>query len=446
MKTGIGRARRSILGAATLALVAIACTGGENGDGRASPGSGATASDPAAEPTTAATSPPAVAASFPGRLLLISADGSLLTVRPDGTEVEVLAEGDPSQRRILQAAWAPDGSRVAWSEVRNVDGTAQPLIVSTDATGGDLLETPLDVAAFYLAWDPTSSRIAYLGNDDELGIGMGMVENEQGAAQTALAAGAPFYFSWAPEGDRLLTHVGDDRLDELAIDGTVERIGSDDAMFQAPAWSADGRSQVYAEARAGERHAIVVRDTRSGEARSVVTVDGSVSLVLSPDGSSLAVQSLNEDELDLYDRSLPSRAEGVGVRVIDLESGETDEVTRSPAVAFSWSPTGDRLAVLEPMYRANGPIYFRWVIWDGDDRIATAPFSPGFALLDQYAPFFTQYAQSVTMWSPDGSAFAYPVDRPSEPTSIWIQPVEAAALPFRVGTGSFVAWGPEPGR
>ncbi len=46
------------------------------------------------------------------------------------------------------------------------------------------------------------------------------------------------------------------------------------------------------------------------------------------------------------------------------------------------------------------------------------------------------------MWAPDGSAFAYPADRPPNPTQIWIQPVDGSPA-FALGAGSFVAWAPE---
>jgi Tol biopolymer transport system component len=395
-----------------------------------------------AEPTPSPTLPP-IASDLPGRLLVIGSDGGLLAARPDGSDVRVLAESDPEGGGVIQASWAPDGSRVAWSEV---DGDGTTRIVTADDHGEARFETEVDVGAYYLSWDPTSSRVGYLGNVAPAEIQMGVVEagRTNGGASTALASGAPFFFSWAPTGDRLLTHVDAERVDELTLDGDVERIVEDAAVFQAPVWSADGEVQVYATASKGERQSIVVRDARTGRTRTVAKVDGAVSLVLSPDGRSLAVQALNEYEQDLFDRDLPARADGVGVSVIDLVSGRVTSITKQPAIAFSWSPDGERLAVLEPMYQQTGQLFFRWVIWDGDEPIPTPPIAPGYAFLTQYAPFFSQFTQSMTLWSPDGSAFAYPADRGSEPTSIWIQPVDPAGLPYRLGAGSFVAWGAEP--
>jgi hypothetical protein len=46
------------------------------------------------------------------------------------------------------------------------------------------------------------------------------------------------------------------------------------------------------------------------------------------------------------------------------------------------------------------------------------------------------------MWSPDGKAFAFPLDLPGAPDTIVVQPVDAGVPAYAVGRGSFVAWSP----
>jgi hypothetical protein len=46
------------------------------------------------------------------------------------------------------------------------------------------------------------------------------------------------------------------------------------------------------------------------------------------------------------------------------------------------------------------------------------------------------------MWSPDGAAFAFPVDLPGAPNTVMIQPAEEGASPYPIGRGTFVAWSP----
>jgi hypothetical protein len=433
-----GRRVRSALGAAAAALLWASCTLGAEEAPR-----DAATSPPAAGPVTpapAAPGPPASASELPGRLLVQLADGDLVTVRPDGSDVQALVEDAGTDLRVLQAAWAPDGSRVAWSQIDTFDGAATGRIVTADPDGGGRRETALDVAPFYLSWDPTSRRVGYLGADGSDRFHMGVVDDAGGHL---LARGSPFYFAWSPSGDRVLAHIGAERLEELDLAGDRDRLPSREGVYQAPLWSDDGRTQVYVERRGGgELQRIVARDTRTGDVRTLATADGAVSLVMSPDGATVAFQALNDDERDLYDRTLPMRATDVGVTVVDVATGRAERVTIRPAVAFFWSPDGERLLILQPEYPPAGPLSFRWVVSDGDDAFETDAFTPGISLLAEYAPFFSQYAQSLTMWAPDGSAFAYPADRPPNPTQIWIQPVDGSPA-FALGAGSFVAWAPE---
>jgi hypothetical protein len=424
--------RRARAAAAALLLL-TACTG----DPAATSGS-------EAPPATVSPPAPVGASSLPGRLLLKDASGSLVTVRPDGSDLVMLAEQAPGALQVLQATWAPDGTRVAWAQITAAADALAPELVTSGPRGEEPLETPMPIAPFYLSWDPTSSRIAFLGPAGDR-FQMGVVEQPQPAGRpvAAIARGAPFYFSWGPDGERMLVHVGRDRLDELGLDGTATVVDPRPGDFQAPVWSVDGSTFVYAVRGAhaqGQR--LVVRRAEGGVAHAIATPNGSLSFVVSPDGRRVAYQALGRNERDLYDRDLALRATDVGVTVVDTRTGETIKVTNGPAVSFSWSPAGDRLAVLEPIYRPTGQIYFRWDVWDGEGEFVTGAFVPSLSLLSEYAPFFSQYAQSSTIWAPDGSAFAYPANSSSGPPLVWVQPADGSAEAYPVGQGSFVAWSP----
>jgi hypothetical protein len=433
---------RSVALAIGLMILGVACTlGGDAEETDDAPASSVPATPgPAEEPLP----PPAEASELPGRLLVKLNDGGLATVRPDGADLRIVAVAVRGEVQVLQAAWAPDGRRVAWGQIGADGGVQTPSVVTSRPHGRDAVATPTDAVPFYLSWDPTSSRVGFLGSDGTDRFRMGVVERagtDEGSARS-LARGSPFFFAWAPDGDRVLAHVGDERLDEITLDGGTSSVGDGSGRFQAPAWSADGRSQVYAEAtERGERQRVIVRGPDGGR-RVVARADGAVSLVLSPDGSRLAFQALNADERNLLDRTLPNRAVDVGVTIVDLETGAIERATIRPAAAFFWDPTGERLAILEPTYHPSTPMPFRWVVWDGDGGFVTPPFVPGRSLLGEYTPFFSQYAQSLTVWAPDGGAFAYPVEHPSEPTTIWVQPTDADASAYRLGFGSFAAWSP----
>ena len=58
-----------------------------------------------------------------------------------------------------------------------------------------------------------------------------------------LAAGQPFYFSWSPDGNRLLAHIDDERVEvyDVAAEGkAAQSLAISGSAFSAPQWSADG--------------------------------------------------------------------------------------------------------------------------------------------------------------------------------------------------------------
>ncbi len=318
-----------------------------------------------------------------------------------------------------------------------------PRIVTSGPQGEERVETRIDLAPFYLSWDPTSRHVAYLGNLED-GIGLGIVEAATSTAASAqsLDEGAPYYFSWAPDGERMLVHVGDDRLDELTIEGDGSTVDRRPGSFQAPAWSPDGSTQVFVQRDRGLRQRIMSIETGGSRAHEVTTAEGSIYMVLSPDGRRLAYQALSPDETDIYDPDLPSRATDVGVSVVDLVTGEVERVSTDVAHAWFWSPDGSHLAILEPVYAEERELDLVPVAALGrSEQLRDGRGHPSEMLLRTYTPFFSQYAQSSTVWAPDGSAIAFPVDGPGG-AAIVVQPAREGAAAFAVAEGSSVLWSP----
>ncbi len=419
-----------------LALVASACTGADP-DPTAS-----TSPSPSIQPSVPPDVPPG-AAMLPGTLLIRDLDGNLVTLRPDGSGRLTLAVAAGGQVEVSQAAWAPDGTRVAWGQLDQLEGSIRTQVVTSAPGGGERTATDVEFLPFYLAWDPTSRHVAYLGNEGD-GVGLGVVEGAVGPTPTSrpLDAGQPYYFAWGPEGDTLLIHEGDDRLEELTLDGDTETVEERPGVFQAPAWTSDGLTQLFVRRGAGLRQTIVARHRERERSRDLAPIVGAGFMVLSPDGRRVAYQALSPDELDLYDRDLPERVDDVGVTVVDLRSGQVEQISSDLAAAWYWSPDGSRLAVLEPVYDGDGPISFRWRLWDGSSDVLTPTFTASLPLLQETTPFFSQFAQSWSMWAPDSSAFAFPLDLPGAANTIVVQPVDPDLPPYALGRGTFVAWSP----
>jgi dipeptidyl aminopeptidase/acylaminoacyl peptidase len=385
---------------------------------------------PAASPEPEGSAPtvPSEVDGLGGRLAVLDENGNLVTMDPDGSHEITLAEVEPGRSEVRQPSWSRDGGRIAWVHLHVTEASTLAVGVATSTDRGTkATESRTLVTPFYLSWDPTSSRIAYLASPGGGEIELAILELAGHSSGTPLDTGQPFYVSWGPEGDRMLVHVGTTRLQTLGLDGTLTTVADRPGAFNAPVWTADGRSFVYASTRAGHQQ-LVVQDTDAERGRSLVPFEGLITFVVSPDGERVAFQPFMGGEAS-------------PLTVVDVASGRTTEITDQTVAAFFWSPDGERLLYMDPDPTGDR-VWFRWGVWDGERAFTTPRFIPSQRLFDEYLPFFEQYAQSMSLWSPDGSAFAYPGMDENGDTGIWIQSARSDRAPVMITEGDFVAWSP----
>ena len=354
------------------------------------------------------------------RLLVIREDGNLVTMLPDGTDVVALTRRAGQGLSVRQPTWSPDGHSIAWVELVSEGGGPEQAVFATAGPSGlDRREIQLDVGAFFLQWDPTGQRVAYLGSVQGT-IGLGVVDGSQARLSiTQVGAGQPFYLSWSPDGERLLVHVNGDQLGVAGLGGDVEDLGETPAVFQAPVWLDDG-GMVYA-VDDGPKTRLVVRD--ADRVRTLATVPHGVVFVVSDTGQ-VAYRPIDEE------------GRGGPVFVTDLRGSPPEVVTRRPIVAFYWSPGGDDLLSLS--VQEGEQLAFRWSVWRDRERFRSEPFLPSPEFLEGYVPFFDQYAQAMSLWSPDGSSFVY-AGLHEGLAGIWVQDL-GGGTPSLVSDGSFAAW------
>ena len=231
---------------------------------------------PVASPSPHATGIPGA----PGRIAVLDDGGTLTAIDADGSDPVVLARSVPDQTLIRQPAWSPDGSRIAWVAMA-ADGTSADVWTAAP-DGARSTDVKVGAVPFYLSWDPTSSRVGYLGNSPSVGIELGMVD-VAASSYAPIDSGSPFYMSWSPSGKQLLVHVGTNRLERLGLDGSHTSIGDQPGTFTAPVWTADSRTLIYASAGDHGQH-LVAYDVDTHRRMILARFQGTISFVVSPTG------------------------------------------------------------------------------------------------------------------------------------------------------------------
>ena len=355
--------------------------------------------------------------------LAIVDDGQVVVVYADGSARVPITEG--IGEFYFQPIWSPDGTRLAFSRIGS-----SPSIFLANPDGTATYSSPLETFPFYFYWS-AQNDLAFLRNGASgLTLDVTSIEVEALAAPRQIESGQPLYFSWSPEGETMVTHVGPDRLDLNDTESSTP-LGPQPGAFQSPSWTTDGIVAIEQGAR--DQKLIIVRD---GDATPIATVLGPATFVATRDGSRVAVQALFDgtNGITAAYQSIPVLPSN-RVVVVDAEDGSSINASEGPALAYFWSPDGEQLLILDIV---PGPAA-RWSVWSDEGTVEMNRFEPDPGFLRDMVPFFDQYAQSMSLWAPDGSAFAFPGTVDGE-SGIWVQDMGGELE--RVSSGTWVSWSP----
>jgi TolB protein len=402
--------RRAIPLLALLALI-VSCT---------SPESDVTttlASEP--ETTTTTSTEPRV---DPGRLAVVDDRGEVVVMRPDGSDRVALTDRGDNPGIHMQPVWSPDGSILAWGQS---SGTGFGIGIGRPASGEvKILTTPN--LPFYTYWSPNSRYLGALHNGTT-GVQFQIVDVEEETTQL-LDEAAPFYFSWSPEGDRVVTHAGVSRTQIITPQGDRVDLEPTSGHYMAPEWTPRGVFLVVDR--------VLMLEDGEGRRTPVADISGPAMFVANPQGTHVALQTIGDaSTITASTEEIPSVVTD-SVVVVDVATGGVEMANSSPAVGFFWSPDGRSLLILAADESGITPR-----VWQLDGTASTfATYRPAPRMLSDTFPFFPQYAQSVSFWSPDSTSFAF-AGAVDGDDGIWIQDLDSDT-PRKVSDGSWVAWSP----
>jgi TolB protein len=418
-------------------------------------------------------------------LAYIGGDGNVYATTAARTRrvqitADATARAEESGLSYHRLAWSADG-RLAFAAVTRSGSNAHGKLYVTGPIGRqtapDAASTPTawlvaeneEHFIIYNYWSPapcsSGSACGYLTYliEEADGVALHLVDFDSGVVtDQRIGVGRPFYFSWSPQGDHIVWHTGGAARHNAAAaivwhdvaSGTSSAWPVEPGLFHAPAWAPDGRAWL-AVIGSGTRRAIdrlqsfggqiPVGSRRDYPAQSEVLAaahDSRIAFAWSPDGSRVA-----------YAVGRPGRYEEPGdtfygpVHVWQAETGEARALT-NPAfdiAGFFWSPDGQRLAYLSRLVLPDA-IWMQWRTYDVDRQVdrGFAAFHPS-PLMRFMIHSFNQYAQSHSVWSPDGRYLVY-ADRGRDLVDrVWLidteaPPAEGGTQPILVDEGSLGVW------
>lgn len=373
-------------------------------------------------------------ASSENRLVVLGSDGNIYTMHPDGSDRRWVTNDASARRQYTQPTWSPNSERIVYSALERHGENMTMSLVTSRFDGAEKRDLELPFAPFYYHWSPDGQRLVYLSSwldENRPSMALRLVEFSSGQAEDAtLAQGQPFYFSWSPSGEQLLTHVGNESVAIQSIDGEAEMLSMTSTGFPAPQWLADGETLVYAVDQDGINQ-LILADLAGNALREITAYTDGISFTVSPTNERLAYT--------VSDTNTGSAAVGE-LYVVNINTGRTQELSSDPVVAFFWSPDGNKLAY-QVVERSAGGIGLRWHVWDGTEITEYGSFLPSQRFFQRYLMFFDQYAQSMSIWAPDSSAFVYAGTTRTGQRGIWVQYL-GEPRPTRVARGIFAAWSP----
>ncbi len=406
------------------------------------------------------------------QIVYVGNDSNIYVADPNTGNKIALTQDAGDAHAYNYPTWSPDNQRLAFVGYTFENGSPTEGALYTITPRGEKL-TPIFKTTknfpFYLYWSPDSQFVSFLSNQDSSGMALRIAQTDRPDSMQQVDTGAPFYWAWSPDGAQLFTHVGGTRDDnenarlallDLRNAQAPQPLQALPGAFQAPQWSRDGK--LLFSTQEGGTQTIALSDPQGAAPTKLAGYQGRASFARAPDGTRVAYIVTDANlRVPHYGPLRVVNADGQNVRLVASEN----------ALAFQWSPDSQKIAFLTitvsnnqqnfqpgapqlashtpdslvtaPLKNQDGQtrLEFNWKVWDSvtDKTHLAATFVPTRSFLN-VLPYFDQYTNSSTFWSPDSQALVYTTLDSADRGSIWVADALAKTPAKKIGEGVLAFW------
>ena len=394
--------------------------------------------------------------SFEGQIAYIGTDHNVYTLSLEN-DLRVQLTNDAGQNRQYQwPTWSTDG-RLAYFSVSVEDGQfVTSAYISPDGSAdGELVFSGPEVFN-YAYWSPGNCSVSencrdlsVLLSSPARGMFVELIRDglPEASSLTAGLGGPPFYYSWSPDGERMLWQRNNQRFDiyDANMDRVTDTLAEMPGAILAPAWSPVDDRLLLGSVNDSNGTDLVIAGNEETQVL-VSDIQGLVSFSWSPDGNLVAYRERTANGFN-------------ALVVVDAVTGES--IARSPStgvISFFWSPNSQQIAYLT---LAAPPGSFEAVA-PGGHLLAQSQQQPAgiaWSILSvetgdvkQYGSFFPtretvyllqyfdQFAQSHRVWSSDSRHLLYSEITSEGPAVNLLDTTQAGSVPFTIAEGTIGIW------
>ncbi len=381
----------------------------------------------------------------PGTIAFIGSDFNVYSIDGHNRNTAMLTEdGNQLQRRYQWPTWSRQGE-LAYFCCQGQIGLE--ILYSPDGiTSGTIAYESIGEAFTYAGWSPTACSdtetcydLAVLISDLSNGrFDVRLINPRAEDNSIFIDSGAPFYFSWSPDRQNLLLFRNEQSIEIFSVqDQSVVDIDVVPGIFPAPQWSPIDDRLLIGVANS-ETQSTDIAVIANSEIQTVVTdLNGQVLFNWSPDGNYVAYTTISQNSADL-------------LRVVDAVSGEIVAQTNfDDTFAFFWSPNSQHIAYITSSVpqgsfsakRQQNP-GIAWGVLDVETNTNRryGAFFPTQEMVYMLS-FFTQFAQSHSIWSPDSTHIVFTeLLENNEPNINILNMMRQNSVPLSIAQGYLAIW------